>query len=357
MQIITGVAGFKQTVRLAARCFYSGQVPPPEESKGNATRKKANVTGLAVVTLDALTRREWIEEERLAEELKVHPQLLRKTLKELEVQHFVQREHRKFKDHQKAQQADGSEEGRKPLHARTQTLCCIDYPRVMETVQLRVHLMRKKLNDELAEADPVMKYKCPKCSKSYSAMDALRLIDFMTSKFRCEDCSTDLEQALGSSGETGDDDQRRARKQTLKRLQSRMEAQLKPLLEQVKAVKHLDPPDFGSHQDWAREQSYIRLQKSGKAASTNIGGPKGVGANGGQALDWSDKTQVEVEVGTKAAQADADARFASTAKEKAMPAWMISEADRAKASAESQVKAEKAGEAGMKFETDSVHQV
>ena len=41
MQVITGVAGFKQIVRLAARYFYSGQVPPPETTgKGGTTRKK-----------------------------------------------------------------------------------------------------------------------------------------------------------------------------------------------------------------------------------------------------------------------------------------------------------------------------
>ncbi|XP_075263535.1 uncharacterized protein LOC142355166 [Convolutriloba macropyga] len=335
MQVITGVAGFKQIVRLAARYFYCGQVPPPETTgKGGTTRKKVNVTGLAVVTLDALTRREWIEEERLAEELKLHPQLLRRTLKELEVQQFVQREHRKFKDHQKALQAEGSGEGRKPLHSKTQTICCINYPRALEVVQLRIYLMRKKLNDELEEADPVMKYKCPKCSKTYSAMDALRLIDFMTSRFRCEDCSTELEQALGSSGETGDDEQRRARKQALQKLKSRMEAQLKPLMDQLKAVKDLDPPDYGSHQDWSREQSFIRLQKSGKAANPIGSGSKGA-AGGVQSLEpyWSDKTQVEVEVGSEVLT-DTTAPSSFSTKEKEMPAWMISEADRVKASTE-----------------------
>jgi hypothetical protein len=31
-------------------------------------------------------------------------------------------------------------------------------------------------------------------------------------RLHCEDCGADVEQALGSSGQTGDDDQRRARK-------------------------------------------------------------------------------------------------------------------------------------------------
>lgn len=37
------------------------------------------------------------QEERLAEELKINAKLLRKTLKELEVQQLVKREHKKYK--------------------------------------------------------------------------------------------------------------------------------------------------------------------------------------------------------------------------------------------------------------------
>lgn len=92
MQIITGIAGFKQLVRLAARCFYSGQVPPPDTTRNkrkvrppamaaaashHTTARPApsqrlrhgwvggaqgmDTRGLAVVALDALTRREWVE--------------------------------------------------------------------------------------------------------------------------------------------------------------------------------------------------------------------------------------------------------------------------------------------------------
>lgn len=48
-------------------------------------------------------------------------------------------------DKQKAEEAAAAGEERKPLYAKTQSLCCIDYPRVVEILQLRIHLMRKKL--------------------------------------------------------------------------------------------------------------------------------------------------------------------------------------------------------------------
>ena len=40
--------------------------------------------GLGVITLDALARREWVKEDELAAEIKVHPKVLRRVLRYLE---------------------------------------------------------------------------------------------------------------------------------------------------------------------------------------------------------------------------------------------------------------------------------
>lgn len=50
-----------------------------------------------------------------------------------------------LQDRQKHEEAAAAGEEKKPLLAKTQSLCCIDYPRVLEVLQLRLHLMRKKL--------------------------------------------------------------------------------------------------------------------------------------------------------------------------------------------------------------------
>mmetsp|Transcript_17360 Transcript_17360/g.44111 ORF Transcript_17360/g.44111 Transcript_17360/m.44111 type:complete len:462 (-) Transcript_17360:188-1573(-) len=328
MQIITGIAGFKQLVRLAARCFYSGQVPPPDTTRNK--RKGMDTRGLAVVALDALTRREWVEEDELAADLKINPHVLRKTLRVLEDEQFLRREHRKFKDKQKAEEAAAAGEERKPLYAKTQSLCCIDYPRVVEILQLRIHLMRKKLKDELEEADPIMTYRCGMCRKTYTSFDAVRLLSFTDHKLHCEDCESEVEQELGADGETGDDDQRRARKQMRKKLQAKMEMQLKPLLSQLNEVKGVDPPDYGFHQDWTREQA-LKVIKRQNAANGSGAAKNGAGANGAQ-LDphWFDKMAVEVDlVSQEDAAADVKKEEAPAGKE--MPAWMVTEADRQKA--------------------------
>uniref|UniRef100_A0A061QQU5 Transcription initiation factor TFIIE subunit alpha n=1 Tax=Tetraselmis sp. GSL018 TaxID=582737 RepID=A0A061QQU5_9CHLO len=315
MQLIKGVAGYKQLVRIAARCFYRDKIDNEDEKGVAVAKKKFDSTGLALIVLDALTRREWTEEEKLAEALKVNPKLLRKTVRELERQQILKREHKKFKDREKAEDETQAAGEKKPLRAQTQSLCCIDYPRFMEILQLRIFLMRKKIKDELADSEPVMHYKCKGCNKSYTSMDMIRLVDYEggSAKLRCEDCHQGIEQSLGTSGETGDDQQRRQRKQSLKQLQKRMEEQLKPLMEQMKAVQGVDPPDYGCHQDWSRERIYQKLAAEGKAAAPQ---PKhvGHGSSGATRISapiWSNRTDVQVEVGA-----------APEAKE--TPAWMLS---------------------------------
>ena len=338
MLVITGVAGFKQLVRIAARCFYSGQVPKVDApAPGAPNPKRIDTTGLAIVVLDALTKREWIEEDRLAEELQVNAKQLRKTLKVLENEQIVKREHRKFKDRLKQEEALAAGEEKKPLLSKTQSLCCIDYPSMMDMLQLKLHYMRKKLKDELAESEPVMSYKCQRCNITYTSMDAMRLYDFMDNKFKCEQCRTEVEQALGSSGETGDDQQRRARKAMLKRLQGRLEQQLKPLTEQLKELKDLDPPDHGTHVEWAREQAFKALQQAQASAGRGAKGAKG-GADGSRAggpggLEmWTDKTVVEVQVGGGAAD-DRDPNGGGADEQpqspgKAMPSWLVAESEK-----------------------------
>lgn len=56
---------------------------------------QVDTSGLGIVVLDTLTRKEWVKEDLLAEELKVAPKLLRKTLRYLEEEHIIRREHRK----------------------------------------------------------------------------------------------------------------------------------------------------------------------------------------------------------------------------------------------------------------------
>ncbi|CAI7782645.1 unnamed protein product [Closterium sp. NIES-54] len=100
-------------VKLVARAFYDDDVTDEEKDKDKekekekekekdkgASRKAERICGgetkgLTIVVLDALTRRQWMREEELARQLHLHPKQLRRTLKMLEEELMIVREHRK----------------------------------------------------------------------------------------------------------------------------------------------------------------------------------------------------------------------------------------------------------------------
>ena len=112
-------AHFRKLVQLVGRAFYASECPPrdqdPEATQGprkgtnvrtasatllclhcsvcrgvvcsqlnTHTCSQAEFIGLGVITLDALTRREWVKEDELASELKAHPKVLRRVLRYFE---------------------------------------------------------------------------------------------------------------------------------------------------------------------------------------------------------------------------------------------------------------------------------
>ncbi|WVZ11697.1 hypothetical protein V8G54_016227 [Vigna mungo] len=82
----------RRLVKLAARAFYDDLT-----SKGDNQQKtgRSDNRGIAVVVLDALTRRQWVREEDLAKDLKLHTKQLRRTLRFFEEEKIITRDHRR----------------------------------------------------------------------------------------------------------------------------------------------------------------------------------------------------------------------------------------------------------------------
>ncbi|MCL7030819.1 hypothetical protein MKW94_028236 [Papaver nudicaule] len=192
------VMPFNKLTRLAARAFY-----------GDAQ----------VVILDALTRRRWIREEDLAEELKMHPKELRRNLVFLEEEKLVTRDHRK----ETAQRlvAHGKEREDKKIKLHTHSYCY-----------------------------KVESYVCLTCNRKYDAFDALQLISPVGEGFHCERCNGELVAESDKSAADGDDNARRRRREKSRDMLQKMEGQLKPLLEQLKRVEGLPCPETGTLQAW-----------------------------------------------------------------------------------------------------------
>ncbi|CAN1191346.1 General transcription factor IIE subunit 1 [Linum perenne] len=319
---------FNRLVKLAARAFYDDYT-----TKGDNQPKiaRSDNRGMAVVILDALTRRQWVREEDLAKDLKIHTKQLRRTLRFFEEEKLVTRDHRKetakgAKLYSAAVAAttevQNGKEGEDKVKLHTHSYCCLDYAQIYDVVRYRLHRLKKKLKDELDEKNTIQEYVCPNCGRRYNALDALRLISMEDEFFHCENCNGELvaesDKLTVQDGDT-DDNARRRRREKLKDLLQKMETQLKPLTEQLNRVKDIQVPDFGNLLAWEARANAAGRALNGSSSNDPSKASQGYGAP----LPFLGETKVEV------AFSGADGKEEDTKSEnagsglKVLPPWMI----------------------------------
>ncbi|MCL7038863.1 hypothetical protein MKW94_003351 [Papaver nudicaule] len=263
---------FNTLVKFAARAFFD-DVSLNQQKNGRSDNR-----GMAVVILDALTTRQWVREEDLANDLKLHGKQLRKMLRFLEEEKFVARDNRKetAKRAQRVSAAlangttDGHGEEKQRLH--TYSYCCLDYPQILDVVRYRCHRMKKKLKDELDCSKEIQEYVCPGCKKRYNALDALRLISLTGECFNCENCNGELvaenDNKLAAVG-VGNGDDKSRRREKLRDMLEKIEEQLKPLQKQLNLVKDLPCPEFLNFRAWEAEAIAAHLAAHGGAGGND----------------------------------------------------------------------------------------
>lgn len=286
--------------------------------------------GMAVVILDALTRRQWVREEDLAKDLKIHLKQLRRTLRFFEEEKLVMRDHRKetakgVKMHAAAVAATAegqhpTREGEEKIKLHTHSYCCLDYAQIYDVVRYRMHRMKKKIKDELDSKNTIQEYICPNCNKRYTALDAARLVSMEDEYFHCESCNGELvaesDKLAAQDIGDADDNARRRRREKLKEMLQKMEEQLKPLVEQLNRIKDLPVPEFGTLQAWE-----VRASAAARAAGENPNDPSR-SAQGGTPMPFLGDTKVEVAL--SGVQAKEDSKSETTnAPMKVLPPWMI----------------------------------
>ncbi|KAM7474271.1 hypothetical protein LguiB_021514 [Lonicera macranthoides] len=320
------VEPFNRLVKLAARAFYD------DITKGDNQPKtgRSDNRGIAVVVLDALTRRQWVREEDLAKDLKLHSKQLRRTLRFFEEEKLVTRDHRKetakgakiYSAAVAATQQTGRE-GEEKIKLHTHSYCCLDYAQIYDVVRYRMHRMKKKLKDELDNKNTVQEYICPNCSRRYTALDALRLISPVDEYFHCENCNGELvaesDKLAAQEMGDGDDNARRRHREKLKDMLQNMEVQLKPLMEQLSRVKDLAVPEFGTLQAWE-----VRANAAARAnGDSNSNDPnKSSQGYGGTRMPFVGETKVEVAFSGTEEKGDIKSESANEPM-KVLPPWMI----------------------------------
>ncbi|XP_059640748.1 uncharacterized protein LOC132282925 [Cornus florida] len=327
------VEPFNRLVKLAARAFYDDIT-----TKGDNQPKtgRSDNRGIAVVVLDALTRRQWVREEDLAKDLKLHSKQLRRTLRFFEEEKLVTRDHRKetakgakIYSAAVAATADGhptGREGEEKIKLHTHSYCCLDYAQIYDVVRYRLHRMRKKLKDELENKNTVQEYICPGCGKRYTALDALRLISPDDEYFHCESCNGELvaesDKLAAQEMGDGDDNARRRRREKLKDMLQNMEEQLKPLMDQLTRVKDLNVPDFGTLQAWElRANAAVRAANGDSGAIDPSKSSQGLGY-GGTPMPFVGETKVEVAFSGVDEKGE-DIKSENANSMKVLPPWMI----------------------------------
>ncbi|KAI5660152.1 hypothetical protein M9H77_28945 [Catharanthus roseus] len=326
------VEPFNRLVKLAARAFYDDITTKAENQPKNG---RSDNRGIAVVILDALTRRQWVREEDLAKDLKLHSKQLRRTLRFFEEEKLITRDHRKetakgAKIYNAAVAAtiDGQQTGREgdeKVKMHTHSYCCLDYAQIYDVVRYRLHRMRKKLKDELDNKNTVLEYICPNCGKRYNALDALRLISMDDEDFHCEICNGVLEVDSGKLASQeigdGDDNAKRRHRDKLEDLLKKMEVQLKPLMEQLNRVKDLPVPEFGNLQAWEARASAAARAANGDLSNDPSKSSQGLGF-GGTPMPFLGETKVEVAFSGLEEKGNIKSEGAS-APLKVLPPWMI----------------------------------
>ncbi|WJX36652.1 hypothetical protein P8452_24508 [Trifolium repens] len=317
---------YNKLVKLAARAFYDDLT---SEGDNQPKKGRSDNRGIAVVVLDALTRRQWVREEDLAKDLKLHTKQLRRTLHLFEDEKIITRDNRRetakgAKIYSAAVASTTGKEGEEKVKLHRHSYCCLDYAQIYDVVRYRLHHMKHKLKDELENKNSIREYICTNCGNRYNSLDVLGLLSSEDGDFLCERCNGTLvesDQLAAQEGGDGDGDEnaRRRRREKLKDMLQKMEVQLEPLIDQLGRVKDLPIPEFGSLQAWE-----ARASAAGRAANgDNAGDSKSHLGYNGAPMPYSGDTKVVVDFNGTEGKGEGVKSETDSTSLKVLPPWMI----------------------------------
>ena len=313
---------YRQLVRILARVFYTGEIPPREEliettqnttaasdvPAGNPIDGKKHswrqsYEGLGIILLDFLTSDKvdgFVDETVIASELKLSSKFIRKTLRYLEGEHLLVYESVKYDFKRNVEEEPDDPDIQIKKRHETHVFWAVDYPRVLDIVKLKIHGIEALLKRNSGNMSSIMTYQCPSCGAEYSSLQAASLIDIENGVFRCEDCQGVLEERGGEEvAGFVQKSSNKERQHFFKDLTTRFEAQIAPVVQYLEALRGMDPPDPGSLKDWyttQKNEATLRAQRLEDAKKKF----KASGASGAaemteeQLLEWADRAEMVI---------------------------------------------------------------
>lgn len=152
-------SSLKKLVRLAIRGFYSTE---------------------HVIVVDMLIRNPCVKEDDLADLLKLEKKQLRAVVAQLKSDRFVK---------VRLRMETGSD-GK----ATRQNYYYINYKVFVNVVKYKLDHMRRKIETEERDSTSRASFRCTGCSKTFTDLEADRLLDFASGQFRCSYCSEPVEE-------------------------------------------------------------------------------------------------------------------------------------------------------------------
>uniref|UniRef100_A0A131XW56 General transcription factor IIE subunit 1 n=1 Tax=Ixodes ricinus TaxID=34613 RepID=A0A131XW56_IXORI len=159
-EVVTEVpSSLKKLVRLATRGFYSTE---------------------HVIVVDMLIRNPCVKEDDLADLLKLEKKQLRAVVATLKSDRFVK---------VRLRMETGSD-GK----ATRQNYYYINYKVFVNVVKYKLDHMRRKIETEERDSTSRASFRCTGCDKSFTDLEADRLLDLASGQFRCSYCSAPVEE-------------------------------------------------------------------------------------------------------------------------------------------------------------------
>lgn len=203
-EVVTEVpSSLKKLVRLTIRGFYSVE---------------------HVIVVDMLIRNPCVKEDDLADLLKLEKKQLRAVVAQLKSDRFVK---------VRLRMETGSD-GK----ATRQNYYYINYKVFVNVVKYKLDHMRRKIETEERDSTSRASFRCTGCSKSFTDLEADRLLDMASGQFRCSYCCAPVEEDQGALP-----------RQDSRLLLARFNDQIQPLysllreLDDVRLAPHLLEPE------------------------------------------------------------------------------------------------------------------
>jgi transcription initiation factor TFIIE subunit alpha len=143
-----------------------------------ATVARAFYDDDVVCLVDVLIRDKYLRDDDMAPRLQIPVKDLRKTLQFLEEEHMVGSE-----------TVDDLNQG----GSQSSKFYYLDYCRAVHSIRLRLHLLKKKLQEDELKARSSSFYLCPgykmkRCNGQYTEEEAQQVVDAQTGLFLCHEC-------------------------------------------------------------------------------------------------------------------------------------------------------------------------